>query len=107
MIGEETTMDDALETPEHLVARAAEGRLTKHALATRLASRPRQVFLDACAVIERKYTDDCATKDPCLDAGCSMDHEVCLQPLLRAGTAYHKACAVEWAKLYANPQNRL
>ena len=61
--------------------------------------------LDACAVIERQYTDDCA-KDPCLDAGCSMDHEVCLHPLLRAGTEYHKACAVEWVKLFANHENR-
>ena len=101
-------MDDTLETletPERLMALATEGRLTKHALATRLTLQPRQVFLDACAVIERKYTADCA-KDSCLDAGCSMDNEVCLQPLLRAGTEYHKACAVEWMKLFANHENR-
>ena len=32
--------------------------------------------------------------------------EVCLQPLLRAGTEYHKACAAEWVKLFANRENR-
>jgi len=35
-----------------------------------------------------------------------MAGEVCLQPLLRSGTEYHKACAAEWAKLYAAPENR-
>ena len=98
-------MDDALDTPEHLMARAAEGRLTKHALATLLAATPRRVFLEACAAIEKGYTGDCAT-DPCLEAGCSMEGEACLQPLLRAGTAYHKACAAEWAKLFAIRENR-
>ena len=100
-------MDDTLETPERLMALAAEGRLTKHALATRLAAQPRQVFLEACAVIERKYTEDCAaSKDLCLESGCSMAGEVCLQPLLKAGTEYHKACAAEWVKLFANRENR-
>ena len=98
-------VDDTLDTPERLMARAAEGRLTKHALAMLLDGPPRQVFLDACAVIEKGYTADCA-KDPCLDAGCSMDGEVCLQPLLRTGTEYHKACAVEWTKLFAVRENR-
>jgi hypothetical protein len=98
-------IDDALETPEHLMARAAEGRLTKHALASYLTPAPRHAFLDACASIEEGYTADCAT-DPCLAAGCSMSNEICLQPLLRAGTAYHKACAVEWAKLFEVPGNR-
>jgi hypothetical protein len=99
-------MDETLETPEHLMAMAAEGRLTKHTLATRLTEEPRQKFLAACAAIEQKFTDACAVKDPCLDAGCSMDHEVCLQPLLRAGTEYHKACAAEWVKLFAKRENR-
>ena len=99
-------MDETLETPEHLMAMAAEGRLTKHSLATSLTEPARQKFLAACVVIEQKYTDECAVKDPCLDAGCSMDHEVCLQPLLRAGTEYHKACAAEWVKLFAIRENR-
>jgi hypothetical protein len=35
-----------------------------------------------------------------------MDGEVCLQPLLRAGTEYHKACAAEWTKLFVIRENR-
>ena len=100
-------MDDLLDTPERLMALAAEGRLTKHALSALLAVQPRHVFLDACAAIEKNYTDDCAAaNDPCLESGCSMDGEVCLEPLLRAGTEYHKACAAEWVKLFANRENR-
>jgi hypothetical protein len=86
---------------------AAEGRLTKHALATLLTEQPRRVFLGACASIEEKYTADCAAaKDPCLESGCSMEGEVCLEPLLRANTDYHKACAAEWVKLFAHCENR-
>ena len=105
MIAIDDHKEDSLETPEHLIARASEGRLTKHALASFLTPAARRVFLDACTTIELAYTDECAT-DPCLAAGCSMEAEVCLQPLLTAGTAYHKACAAEWTNLYAVPENR-
>jgi len=102
-----TMMDDVLDTPERLMTYAAEGRLTKHALATLLTVKPRRVFLDACAAIEKKYTDDCAAaNDPCLESGCAAEGEVCLEPLLRAGSEYHKACAAEWVKLYVNGANR-
>ena len=95
------------DTPQ-LLRYTEEGRLTKHALATMLTPEPRRQFLEACAAIEKKYTDDCAAaKDPCLESGCSAEGEICLQPLLRAGTEYHKACAAEWAKLFARPENRL
>jgi hypothetical protein len=101
-------MDDARDTPERLMKYAAEGRLTKHALATTLTAEPRRVFLDACAAIERRYTDECsAAKDPCLASGCAVEGEVCLEPLLRAGTHYHRACAAEWVKLYADRENRV
>ena len=100
-------MDDALNTPERLMTLAADGRLTKHALATLLTAESRPQFLDACAGVEKKYTDDCAAaKDPCLESGCAAEGEICLQPLLRAGTEYHKACAAEWLKLFADRQNR-
>ena len=73
-----------------------------------LTPEPRRQFLDACAAIEKNYTDQCAAaKDPCLESGCSAEGEICLQPLLRAGTEYHKACAAEWAKLFADHANRL
>ena len=100
-------MDIKVDSPEELVRYAEEGRLTKHALATALAAEPRRVFLEACTAIERRYTEECAAaRDPCLESGCSAEGEICLQPLLRAGTEYHKACAVEWAKLFADRANR-
>ena len=100
-------MTNQLET-EPLLKYAEEGRLTKHALATMLTPEARQRFLDACAAIEKNYTDECAAaKDPCLESGCSAEGEICLQPLLRAGTEYHKACAAEWATLFSKPENRL
>ena len=43
--------NDTLDSPERVMALAAEGRLTKHALATRLAAASRKVFLEACAAI--------------------------------------------------------
>jgi hypothetical protein len=99
-------MDNVLDTPERLMRFAAEGRLTKHALARLLTEQPRRVFLDACAAIELKYTDDCSAKEPCLESGCSMEGEACLQPLLRANTEFHKACATEWVALFATRENR-
>jgi len=100
-------MEEQFDTPQ-LLKYAQEGRLTKHALASMLTPEPRRRFLEACAAIEKKYTDDCAAaKDPCLASGCSVEGEICLQPLLRAGTEYHKACAAEWEKLYARRENRL
>jgi hypothetical protein len=93
--------------PEQVMTQAIEGRLSKHALVSLLAPEARPAFLAACARIEMKYTEDCrALNDPCLDSGCSMEGERCLQPLLRAGTDYDKACGAEWAKLFAHTPNR-
>ena len=88
------------DTPEDVIAYATGGRLTKHALASLLTAPAKRAFLDACATIELKYTRDCASTDTCLEAGCSAEGERCLQPLLRAGTEYDKACGAEWAKLF-------
>ena len=98
--------DDSTDN-ERFIQYAVEGRLTKHALATRLAAEPRRHFLDACAAIEKKFTDDCtAAGDHCLESGCALEGEVCLQPLLRAGTEYHKACGAEWIRLFGDGTNR-
>lgn len=98
---------DVLIAPEQVMDRAAQGALTKHALATLLTARARRPFLDACARIELQYTEACRAKgDPCLASGCSAEGERCLQPLLEAGTDYHKACGIEWAKLFADAANR-
>jgi hypothetical protein len=32
---------------------------------------------------------------------------VCLQPLLNAGTEYHRAYGATWAALFADPENRI
>ena len=66
----------AIETPEQVMSYAAEGRLSKHALASLLTAQARRPFLNACAAIEMKYTDDCrALNDPCLESGCSAEGE--------------------------------
>lgn len=102
----------ALDTPEQVMTyevmtHAIEGRLSKHALASLLTPDARRVFGDACGAIEQKYTDDCgALNDPCLESGCAAEGERCLQPLLRAGTDYQKACGAEWATLFADRGNR-
>lgn len=93
--------------PEELMKIAERGGLPKSALVNLLDVGHRQAFLDACAVIEKKYTEACtATNDPCLESGCALEGEICLQPLVRAGIEYHKACAAEWIKLFADPRNR-
>ena len=95
-----------VETPGTLVCHAIEGRMTKHALASLLTAEARRLFYDACAAIEAQYTEACGLNDPCLASGCSAEGERCLQPLLRAGTEYQKACGAEWAKLFADSGNR-
>ena len=76
-------------------------------IASLLAPEKRWGFLHSCAAIEKSYTDACAAaKDPCLESGCSCEGEVCLQPLLRANTAYQSQCGAEWAKLFADRGNR-
>jgi hypothetical protein len=96
-----------IDKPEQVMAWAIKGRLAKHALASLLAPESRRGFLNACAVIERSYTDACAAaKDPCLESGCSCVGDVCLQPLLRSSTEYHSRCGAEWARLFAERVNR-
>jgi hypothetical protein len=95
---------------EQFTRLAEEGQVPKDVLADLLEPVTRRAYLEACATIERRYTEACdATGDPCLESGCSIDHEageVCLQPLLREGSEYQKACAAEWAKLFRDPSKR-
>ena len=88
--------DERVGTLEELMKNAEQGRLPKSVLVNLLDIQHRQAYLDACARIEKKYTEDCA-----------VEGEVCLQPLLRAGIEYHRACAAEWIKLFADPRNRI
>lgn len=104
-------VDGYVGTPEKLVRFAVEGHLPKGVLMNLVTTDKRKAFLDACAVIEKRYTDDCAAKnDPCLESGCSIagvEGETCLQPLLRAGVEYPKACAAEWIKVFGDARNRI
>jgi hypothetical protein len=94
--------------PEALIGFAAEGHLPKRVLMNLLAAERRPAYARTCAAIEKHYTDECAAKnDPCLESGCAVEGEVCLQPLLQAEDDYHKACAAEWIKLFAIPSNRV
>ena len=96
---------------EEFVRQALDGHMSKAEMAGMLEADSRRRYLEACAAIEREYTEACdATGDPCLESGCSIDHEhgeVCLQPLLRAEAEYQKACAAEWVKFFRDPQNRV
>jgi hypothetical protein len=98
-------------TPERLMHFAEDGHVHKEVLAKLLEVKDRQAYFEACTDIERKYTAECAARnDPCLESGCSIDQtagEICLEPLLRAGIDYHKACAAEWIKLFRNPEHRI
>jgi hypothetical protein len=98
-------------TGEEFVRLAKEGHFAKNVLADTLDAKSRRLYLKACAALERAYTEACdAANDPCLESGCSMDHEhgeICLQPLQRAEVEYRKACAAEWIKLFRSPENRI
>lgn len=94
---------------ERLMAAAAEGHVSKPVLASLLNQRARGPFLDACARLERTYSEACtARNDPCLASGCSVDgaDETCLQPLLDPAAGYERACAAEWIELFRKPENR-
>jgi hypothetical protein len=79
----------------------------KAELADRLNPAARTEFLHACAAIEKRYTEACtATHDPCLESGCSLEGEICLQPLERAGDEYTRACEEAFDELYRDPRNR-
>jgi hypothetical protein len=103
-----TYLDAHLGNPEKLMEFVAEGSLPKASLMNLLAIDRRASYLDACAAIEKTYTDQCApTNGPCLESGCALEGEVCLQPLLRAGSAPRKAYAAAWATLFSDVRNRI
>ena len=103
-------LDRQIGSPERLMTFAADGQLSKAALASLLAIEARPRFLQNCARIERAYTDACrARRQPCLASGCSVEgeDETCLQPLLEAGVEYRKQCAAEWITAFRAPANRV
>lgn len=95
-------------SPEGLMAFAGEGHVSKASLASVLEPDSRQKFLDACAALEKQFTADCPTHgDTCLEDGCAMDGEICLQALLKAGSAFQQACAAKWIELFKVEANRI
>lgn len=95
------------DSPEQVMDWAHQGLLSKDALAGFLAIGTRDEFLKQCAVIEKRLTDACtATGDPCLEGGCALEGEVCLQPIVRAGVDYYKACGDAFITLFADARNR-
>jgi hypothetical protein len=100
-------LDRHVGSPEKLMTYAVEGRLTKQVLGSLLGTDDQPAYLDACAVIEKRYTADCTAKDgPCLESGCAVEGEICLEPLLRAGREYHRACGAAWRVLFEDPHHR-
>jgi len=99
--------DQHVGSPERLMAFAGEGHLTKQILGGLLDADDARAYLEACAVIERRYTADCgASDDRCLESGCAVEGEICLEPLVRAGRDYQQACAAAWRILFEDPQHR-
>ena len=97
-----------LGSPEGLIAFAGEGRVSKASLASVLEPDSRQKFLNACAALEKRFTAECPTHgETCLADGCAMEGEVCLQALLKAGSAFQQACAAEWIQLFKVEANRI
>jgi hypothetical protein len=103
----ETTIHRSSVTPEQLLALSKEGRMAKRELVSFLAADTRHAYLDVCAAIEKRYTAECsASGDPCLEDGCALAGEICLQPIMRAEREYLKECGREFARLFADPRNR-
>ncbi len=102
-----TNVLTATASPERVIELARAGSLAKTDLAELLNVDARQRFLTVCSTIERRYTEACtAQKDPCLESGCALEGEVCLQPIERAHGEYERACGNAFAELYLDPQNR-
>ena len=99
--------DQQVGSPEKLMTFAGEGRLTKQILASLLGGDDVRTYLDACTVIEKQYTADCALSDDrCLDSGCAVEGEICLEPLLKAGREYQRACGAAWRIVFEDPRHR-
>ena len=102
-----TNTPTAIASPNQLIELARAGHFSKPDLAELLNPNARKTFLNFCASIEKRYTEACTSKhDPCLEGGCALDGEVCLQPLENAGVEYDRACGNAFVELYLDPKNR-
>lgn len=98
--------DQQVGSPEKLMTYAADGGLTKQVLGRLLRDDDALAYVDACTVIEKRYTAECGRHSPCLETGCAADGEICLEPLLQAGQEYFRACGAAWSILFEDPRHR-
>ena len=102
-----TNVPTTIASPNQVIELARGGRISKLELAEFLNPNARKTFLNFCASIEKRYTEACTAKhDPCLESGCALEGEVCLQPLENAGVEYDRACGNAFVELYLDPRNR-
>lgn len=100
--------DQQVGTPEKLMTFAAQGHLPKRVLGSLLDTDGARAYVAACTAIEKQYTVDCpAEGNTCLESGCALEGEACLEPLMRAGAEYHKACGAAWSVLFGDPRHRI
>ena len=78
----------------------AEPMLNKDTLAELLPAETRAAFLAGCAEVERNLTHACAAKGGCLESGCALDGESCLNAVLNGAHEYNKACRELWLPLF-------
>lgn len=94
-------------TPDDLIKMLAFSHSSKTALAATLKIEMRMPFLRECAKIERSYTERCASMGkPCLQDGCPMDDETCLEALLNAEPDYSQRVYRAWLNIFKDPNNR-
>jgi len=100
--------DNLVGTPEKLMSFAQLGRLSKLELADLLSPEKKQAYLHVCAGVERALTETCTAKgEPCLENGCAVEGEICLNALLESGEIYTVAYVSAWTYLFINPENRV
>ena len=73
-----------------------------------LSPEKKQAYLYVCAGVERALTETCTAKgEPCLENGCAVEGEICLNALLESGEIYTVAYVSAWTYLFINPENRV
>jgi|SRR5688572_20111244 hypothetical protein len=89
-----------------LIDFAERGMLPKREMADLLPDESRTDFLAACARLEKVITEACtAHGDFCLESGCALEGQVCLNALLNANPSYNAACGQLWIPLYQSSKH--
>lgn len=95
-------------TPAQLMDIALKGHFSKLELAELLLPEKKNIYLDVCARFEKALTEACTAKnDPCLEDGCALEEETCLNAVLESKEIYTTAYVSAWIYLFINPNNRI